>query len=137
MAKENYTHSSEKVDAYLQELDPKFAAIIEALRKLILSADKEIGEHIKWNSPAFFYSGTMKPFDPKEYKRDLVVINIRKGLALLVFPTGAGIRKNTALLEGDYKDGRRMITFRTAEEVKQKGKALQDIIKEWLSLVEK
>jgi len=50
---------------------------IEYLRQVILSIDSEIAEHIKWNSPAFFFSGEMKPFDPKEYKRDILVMNLR------------------------------------------------------------
>ncbi len=41
------------------------------LRNIILSTDKEIGERIKWNNPSFYYTGEMKPFDPKEYKREL------------------------------------------------------------------
>jgi len=52
--------------------------VIETLRQIILSTDKEIGEQIQWNSPAFFYKGEMKPFDPKEYKRHVVVFNLAK-----------------------------------------------------------
>lgn len=99
------------VTKFIQELEPGLAELIEALRQLILATDKEIGEQIKWNSPAFFYQGEMKPFNPKEYKRDIVVINIRKGNALLVFPTGALIKDSTGFLEGTYTDGRRLSTF--------------------------
>lgn len=80
------------VTEFIQKLEPEFAKIIEAIRQLILNTDKAIGEQIKWNSPSFFYQGEMKPFNPKEYKRDIVVLNIRKGIALLVFPTGARIK---------------------------------------------
>ena len=111
--------------------------MVEAIRQLILTADKQVGEQIKWNSPSFFYTGEMKPFDPKEYKRDLVVVNVRKGVALLVFPTGAGIKDTTGILEGNYTDGRRMITFRNMEEIKAKGKDLQKVVKEWLAQVDK
>lgn len=79
----------------------------------------------------------MKSFDPKEYKRDILVMNIRKGVALLVFPTGMKVNDKSGLLEGDYKDGRRMATFLSLDDVKSKGKALQMVIKEWLKLVEK
>lgn len=51
----------------------------------------------------------MKPFDPKEYKRDIVVMNLHKGKILLVFPTGARINDGTGILEGKYTDGRRVV----------------------------
>lgn len=137
MAKSKDIHNPEAVTAFIQNLAPDFGALIEAIRKTILSADKEVGEQIKWNSPAFFYTGEMKPFNPKEYKRDIVVVNIHKGYALLVFPTGATIPDTTGLLEGDYKDGRRMITIKDMTEFKTKEKGLKKVIQEWLKLVDK
>jgi hypothetical protein len=78
----------EKVDAYMQGLTHPLAKLVEALRKIILSTDREIGEEIKWNAPTFFYSGEMKPSNPKEYKRYLVVFNLyRKDCIRLVFPS--------------------------------------------------
>lgn len=130
-------HDPESVTAHIQKLDPAFATLVEAVRKLILNTDATIGEQIKWNSPSFFYTGQMKPFDPKTYKRDIVVMNLRKGEILLVFPTGATITDTTGLLEGTYTDGRRMAKFITMDDVQQKGKALQTVIKAWLELVEK
>lgn len=125
------------VTEYIQKLDPEFAKLIEAIRQLILSTDKEVGEQIKWNSPSFFYLGEMKAFNAKEYKRDIVVFNIRKGVALLIFPTGSTIPDTTGILEGTYADGRRMVTFITMDDVKKKGKDLQKVIKLWLKQVEK
>lgn len=125
------------VTEYIQKLDPEFGQLIEAIRQLILSADKSVGEQIKWNAPSFFYQGEMKSFNPKEYKRDMVVLNTRKGIALLVFPTGERIKDNSGILEGTYQDGRRMVTFRNREEVEAKGKDLQKAIQEWLSQVDK
>jgi hypothetical protein len=46
----------EKVDAYMQSLKHPLGKVVEALRKIILSTDREVGEEIKWNAPAFFYS---------------------------------------------------------------------------------
>ncbi len=59
----------DKVDAYMQKLKHPLAEVVEALRRIILSTDTEVGEEIKWNAPPFFYTGAMKPFNPKEYKR--------------------------------------------------------------------
>jgi len=79
----------------------------------------------------------MKTFDPKEYKRDIVVVNFRKNKILLVFPTGAIINNKSGLLEGDYKDGRRLVNFTDLNDVKAKEKALKNVLRQWLNLVEK
>lgn len=137
MSKSKDIHDPESVTAHIQKLDPDFAALVEAVRQVVLDTDKEIGEQIKWNSPSFFYTGAMKPFDPKAYKRDIVVLHLRKGMVLLIFPTGAIIGDTTGLLEGDYKDGRRMVAFKDREALKQRAGDLQTVIRQWLALVEK
>ena len=137
MPKSKDTHDPAAVTAYIQKLDPVFAKAIETLRQVILGAGKEIGEQIKWNSPSFFYTGEMKAFNAKEYKRDIVVMNLHKGNILLVFPTGATIKDSSGLLEADYTHGRRLIRFKDLADIKAKSKALQQIIQTWLSQVEK
>lgn len=136
MSKSKDINDSKAVTDFIQQLDPEFSKLIQEIRKVILSTDKIIGEQIKWNSPSFFYQGEMEEYNPKEYKRDLVVVNARKGVALLVFPTGARIKDKSGILEGNYTDGRRMITFKNGAEVKAKAKDLQNVIKLWLAGVE-
>ena len=128
----------EKVDAYMQSLKHPLGKVVEALRKIILSTDREVGEEIKWNAPAFFYSGDMKPFNPKEYKRHLVVFNLhRKDCIRLVFPSGARVNDKSGLLEGDYADGRRLALFFNMGDVKSKEASLQAIIRRWLETLDK
>jgi hypothetical protein len=137
MAKSIKPSDQEEVTAHIKKLDPAFGKIIETIRQIILSTDKEIGERIKWNNPSFYYTGEMKPFDPKEYKREIVVFNLYKGRILLIFPSGAKVNDTSGLLEGDYKDGRRITIFKDMKNVKSKEKALQAVIKKWLQLVDK
>jgi hypothetical protein len=126
------------VTAYIQSLEPSFAKMMEAVRQTILSVDKEIGEHIKWNAPCFYYTGEMNPYNPKEYKRELVVFNFyKKDYLLLVFPSGAKVNDISGILEGDYKDGRRLVKINDLADLKSKEKALKKVIKEWLKLIEK
>ena len=128
----------EKVDAYMATLKHPLADVVAALRQIILSTDREIGEEIKWNAPAFFYSGEMKPSDPKEYKRYIVVFNLpRKDCIRLVFLKGARVNDRSGLLEGDYKDGRRLAVFHNMEEVKSKKATLQAVIRKWLEMLER
>ena len=137
MASTKKLTDQEQVTVHIKKIDPSIRKIVELIRQIILATDNEIGERIKWNNPSFYYSGEMKPFNPKEYKRDIVVLNLYKGRIMLVFPSGAKINDRSGILEGDYKDGRRIMILKDRQDVKTKEKALQKLIMTWLSLVEK
>ena len=129
---------SEKVDEYLAKVKPPLLDVMQQVRKIILAAGDEISEEIKWNSPAFFYTGEIKPFNPKEYKRHIVVFNVAKNNSLrLIFISGAKINDATGLLEGDYNDGRCIAQLNSTDEVKEKEHNLTAAIQKWLALVEK
>jgi len=127
----------EQVTEHIKKLKATVAEVVETLRQIILSTDKEIGERIKWNNPSFYYTGEMREFDPKEYKRDIIVMNLFKDRIMLVFPSGGKVNDKSGLLEGHYKDGRRISIFKDLSDVKEKQKALQKIIRDWLKLVDK
>jgi hypothetical protein len=128
----------EKVDAYMSKLKHPLTKVVADLRKIILSTHKEIGEEIKWNAPTFFYAGKMKPTNPKEYRRYIVVFNLFKQDCIrLVFPSGANVEDKSGLLEGDYTDGRRLAMFYGAKDVKSKEKDLRAVIRRWMKLLEK
>ena len=128
---------TEQITEHIEKLDAPIAEIVEVLRQIILDTDKEIGERIKWNNPSFYSTGKMQPFDPKEYKREIIVFNLFKNRIMLVFPSGAKVNDTSGLLEGDYKDGRRMAIFKDLTDVKAKEENLKAIIKKWLSIIEK
>ena len=127
---------SEKVVSYLSNLNSPEAETVLFLRKVILEADSSIGEQIKWNSPSFYYTGDMKPFDPKTYKRDIVVINLHRGNLLLVFPTGDKIKGFDDFFEGNYPDGRRIAKIRNLDDAKAKAAVLQKVLQDWILLIE-
>lgn len=121
----------------MSKLKHPLADVAVALRKIILSTDSEIGEEIKWNAPAFFYSGEMKPSDPKEYRRYITVFNFsQKNCLRLVFLKGARVNDKSGLLEGDYKDGRRLALFHSMEEMKSKKASVQGVVRKWLETLE-
>jgi hypothetical protein len=128
----------EKVDAYMGRLKHPLARVVEELRRIILSSDKEIGEEIKWNAPTFFYAGKMKATNPKEYRRYIVVFNLlNKDCIRLVFPSGAKGKDASGLLEGDYADGRRLAMFYNSKDVESKENSLRAAITKWLEMLEK
>lgn len=138
MPKTSRLNPEELVADYFSKLNHPLKEVVETLREIILSVDPEIAEQIKWNSPAYYYTGEMKPFDPKEYKRDIIVFNLhKKEHILLVFPTGARISDPTGLLEGNFTDGRKVAKFVSPEEVSRRGEDLKTVIRLWLADVEK
>ncbi len=126
-----------KVDEHVSKLNPEEQEVVNELRDLVLSIDPEIREHIKWNSPAFYYDGEMKAFDAKEYKRDLLVVNSHRGKILLVFPTGAKIQDAVGLKGKNYPDGRKIITLEKLSDLEKIKPELQAGITDWLNQIEK
>lgn len=137
MAKTVKLSDEDQVTVHIQKLDAELTLVVQTIREIILSIDAEIGQQIKWNNPSFYYTGAMKPFDPKEYKRDIVVLNLHKGRIMLVFPTGARVENPDGFLEGTYKDSRRTAVFKDLDDVRSKEKLLRNVVKEWLNTVEK
>ena len=137
MAKLTKQNESDQVNEHIKKLDSKVAEVVQTLRKIILSTDKEIGERIKWNNPSFYYTGEMKPFDPKEYKREIAVFNLFKNRIMLVFPSGARVNDKSGFLQGDYKDGRRIVIFKDLEDATAKEKSLRLVLQQWLKLIDK
>ena len=128
----------EKVDAYMAKITHPLADVVAALRKIILSTDRGIGEEIKWNAPAFFYTGELPRFNPKEHKRHIIVFNFYKQDCIrLVFPSGARVKDKSGLLEGDYPDGRRLAVFHDMKEVESRKAVLRRLIRQWLVTLDK
>lgn len=127
-----------QVDVYMKQLQHPMKPVMEALRSIILAAGKEVGEEIYWNAPCFFYTGKMKPFAPKEYKRFIIASNFyKKDCIRLIFLTGAKLEDSSGLLTGEYADGRRLALFYSLEEVKAHEKNLQKLVKKWIKMLDK
>lgn len=140
MKKENNLYlgvsEPEKVNEYMAQLGHPMAAFMQSVREFILKVDKRIGEGIYWNAPTFYYTGAMEAFEPKTYKRYLLGFNLyRQDTLRLILLKGAGLSDPEGLLEGDYKDGRRIMSLKGAADLKAKGPALKHIIKQLLEQV--
>lgn len=126
------------VDDFLHKLKHPLLDVAKQLRTIILGIDKNIGEGIFWNAPTFYYTGKMKPFDPKTYKRYIVGLNFFKQDTIrLIFLRGADATDAKGILEGDYKDGRRLVSITGPEDLKKKEPELKKIIKQLVKLMDK
>lgn len=126
----------EKVESYLSAFEHPLKEIVLALRHEILQANQLIGEGIYWNAPTFFYTGEMETFNPKEYKRYLVgfVFN-RTDCIRLVFLKGATVNDSKNVLEGNFKDERKLMVFQNMEDVQNKKEALKEILNELITKI--
>jgi hypothetical protein len=121
---------TEIVNEYMQNLQHPLADVAQYVRKIILKINKNIGEGIYWNAPTFYYTGSMKPFLAKDYKRYIVGFVFNKQDCIrLVFLHGANAIDKTNILEGDFKDGRKLLTFTSIDDVKAKEKEFIAIVK--------
>ena len=123
--------------SFLQQSDYPLMDLVRRLRKVILSADASIGEGIHWNAPAFFYTGEMKPFDPKQYRRFIVGFNFfRKDELRLIFLRGADADDPKGLLTGDFKDRRKLMSFSNVDELKKVERDLVNIVRDLVKKIE-
>jgi hypothetical protein len=124
------------VDAYMSKLQHPLKKEAEMLRQVILKCDKTIGEEIAWNVPSFFFTGKMKPFKPKEYKRFVLNFNFfKKDCIRLIFLRGEQVKDKSGLLEGDFSDGRRIAIFNSADDIKKRKKDLEKVVKKCLKQI--
>jgi uncharacterized protein YdhG (YjbR/CyaY superfamily) len=118
-------NDTEAVSDYMDKLVHPLKAEIEAVRTIIKSVDKKLGERVKWNAPSYYY------------KQDLVTFNNRAQEHVhLVFHHIAIVSIKSDLLIGDYKD-RRMMYFKNMSEVKAHKKELVRIMQELVAAMDK
>src|SRR5690349_886749 len=110
---------ADKVDAWMAKYDNPRKPVVQAVREVILRADKRIAETIKWQAPTFMYKGNLASFFPKA-----------KQHASLMFHTGASIKGDFPSLEGGKETGR-MMKFTDLADVKQKSAELKRLVKAW------
>jgi uncharacterized protein YdeI (YjbR/CyaY-like superfamily) len=110
------------VDEFMSNLNHPYKVEIERLREIILGASSKIEEDIKWKCPTFMYNGNIA---------SLVVRT--KQHAQLMFHDGAMLRDETGLLEGEGQQVR-YARFQNIAEVRQKRKALEAVIKQWVKM---
>jgi hypothetical protein len=116
---------AEQVAEFMKKLKHPLQSEIEALRSILKSAHKNIGERIKWNAPSYYYKEDMVTFNPRatEYVH-------------LIFHHPSIEKIKSLLLEGDYK-GRRMTYFKSMTDIASGKKELLRVLKELIAYIDK
>jgi hypothetical protein len=120
-------------DVFLRELKHRHKAEIEAIRAIILGADKRIQEAVKWNSLSYHVDEHFATFH----------LRAKTGVQV-VFHRGAKVKEASAdRLPIDDPAGiltwitndRATATFADVTDVAAKAKALKKIVKQWITLL--
>jgi hypothetical protein len=122
---------AQQVKEFLDQLEHPLKKEILAVRKIILGANKELTEQIKWNAPSFCFNG-----------EDRITFNLLgKDFFRLIFHTGAKVKEKKVkgkLLEDKSgllewaADDRAVAKFNDMKEIKANEKVLIDIVNRWI-----
>jgi hypothetical protein len=124
--------STTLVDQYMERLDHPMKREVQFLRTMILEANDQITERIKWNAPSFCYEGD-----------DRVTFNLHaKDRIRLIFHRGAKAKNgneftfpdSTGLLEWAASD-RAVLTLKNAEDVSANAPAVAALVQTWVEAV--
>jgi hypothetical protein len=107
------------VNSWMAKYDNPMKPVVEAVRKIILKADKRMSETIKWQAPTFVYKGNLASFNPRS-----------KAHASLLFQTGASIKGDFPSLERGNEVAR-YLRFASKDDVKAKSAELTRLVKAW------
>lgn len=121
----------EQVVDFLDKLEHPLKAEIEEVRKIILDANDQLTEHIKWKAPSFCMNN-----------EDRVTFNLHgKGSFMLVFHCGAKVKEKvskeplfedtTGLLDWVTGD-RATVKFTDMADILAKKEKLNEVIHKWL-----
>ena len=138
MAKKSNDTISTKdvVNEYYAKLNHPLKDVLVVLQQILLATHSDIQEHIKWNSPCFSFNGEMESFDPKDYKRDLLVVHLRKSeYLLLIFPNGKLLSDPNSILQGKFPDNRKSITLTSMEDLQVIKNDLIQLALEWVQSI--
>lgn len=115
---------TEKVNAFMEQLEHPFKAEVQVVREIIKNVHPGITEEVKWKAPSFSYKGYLVTFNLWATKQ-----------VHLVFHNGAILSNDSGLLEGDYVD-RRMMYFADMADIQVKQPILEKAIREWVHLMD-
>ena len=110
------------VDSWMETYDNPMKDVVQRVREILLAADPQLEEAIKWQAPTFVYRGNLASFFPKA-----------KAHATLMFHTGATFPGAFPSLEGDGKEARSM-KITSVDDAEAKREELTAIVAAWMTL---
>ena len=121
---------NQEVSSFLDELNHPLRKEIDRLRAILLQADVELMENIKWNGPNYCYKGqdriTMKIHPPKQ-----IQLIFHRGAKKQDQPARPLIEDASGLLVWKEND-RAVAAFKNMGEIERAVQALERTVKSWI-----
>ena len=122
-----------EVTDFLNELNHPFRKEIELLRNVVLSADTNLTENIKWNGPNYCFDNedriTMR-IQPTTSKQIQLIFH--RGAKKQEQPTDKMIASKSKMLVWKEND-RAIASFKNKQDIDNAKAELTEIIKQWIS----
>jgi hypothetical protein len=123
--------NGETMEAFVASLNHPREQEILALRRIILAADRSIGEEIKWNAPSFHTSEHFATFQLRAPDGVQVILH-RGARPRAVAKAGLAVDDPGALLQWLGPD-RASAKFRDLTEIKARRAAFTKIVRQWIN----
>ena len=124
------TNYNLEVTVFLDGLDHPFRAEIDALRTIILTAQTDLTENIKWNGPNYSFQGedriTMRILPPKQLQ-----LIFHRGAKKQTQPGNKLIETSGKLLLWKEND-RAIASFKTMSDIESNRVELAEIVQKWI-----
>lgn len=124
--------NSEAVDAFMAKLDAPLRAKLEAVRSVILSADRRITEGIKWNAPSYYCHHWFATFNRSPRAKDSVQVIFHRGAKARPGETSRYVEDPSGILEWITND-RCIARFDGMKDIETKKVALGAVVAQWVS----
>jgi hypothetical protein len=128
----NLTHRQTEIENYLLGIKGPQKIVVRELRSLLLKADPTVRELLQRQTLTFRCQAKRKSLR----KRDCLSIYQYKDCTLLIFPAAYRYKDEFDILEGKFKDGRKLISFADLKEFYEKKHSVLDLVKQWTALLE-
>lgn len=119
------------VSLFLDTLNHPLRSEIDNLRTIILKANDELDENIKWNSPNYSFRNedriTMRVQPPKQ-----IQLIFHRGAKKLEQPSDRLIQDKSTLLQWKEND-RAVVAFKNGSEIERASSDLSAIINKWIN----
>jgi hypothetical protein len=130
--KQSEWNDSEAVDEFMAKLDRPLRAKMEAVRSVILSADRRITEGIKWNAPSCYCHEWFATFNRSPRAQEFVQVIFHRGAKVKQGESSRYVDDPSGILEWITND-RCIAKFGGMKDIDRKQNALRDVVAQWVS----
>lgn len=118
-------NNTKKVDEFLAKLEHPLKAELEAVRSIIVNANSQMEEDVKWGGPSFFYKEEFATFNPRI-----------KNYVALIFHKGELLNIKSDFLEEATK-GKVYAKFYSMDDVTANKALIEKMVNTWVELMDK